>query len=199
LAQMHLALLFQEQGNYLEALQEFDTARDSDKKAHHPLLSARLKQNRLNLLFSMGRTPEAEKISYELLQLSLKHHFGELQAVALNFLALIAGQKNHKDLQLHFLNRALSLLKSGDLWIPYTQTLLNRAHFFWEQNRYTPAELDGEYALTLARRQKHPWLIAWSQLLLGKILRDRPRPDFSKAEEFFARAEQGIWKIQNQP
>jgi tetratricopeptide (TPR) repeat protein len=199
LSQMNLALSYQEQGDYDRAIASFEEASHSAEKARHPLLTARLIQNRVNLFFSMGRAAEAEKNCYELLKLALKNHYTELQASALNFLALIASQRNQKDLELHYLNQAVSLLRAGELWFLYIQTLINRAFYYWEQKRFTPAELDAEYGLSLAKTRKIPLLTAWSQLLLGRILRDRPRPNLIQAEEYLARAHQGIWKIKNQP
>lgn len=199
LAQMNLAIFYHEQGEFERAYSTYEAAMRLEDQARHPLLSSRLRLNWLNLIFFMGRAPEAERSCYELLKLSLKHHYVDLQASALNFLALIAGQKNHHELQLNFLNQALSLLKSRQLWFPYTQTLLNRASFYWEQNRFTPAELDAQFALDLAKRRKNPLFTAWAQLYLGRILRDRLRPDWIEAEEFLARARQGIWRAKNQP
>jgi len=145
----------------------------------------------------MGRSEEAEKTCYELFRLSLRNRYPELQASALNFLAQLADQRGDQELRLANLNQALHLLRERNLLFPYTQALLNRAFFFWEQKRATPAELDATYALDLAERQKAPHFLAWGQLLLGRILRDRPKPDLAEAARYLNRAHQAIHRLGN--
>ncbi len=199
LAQMNLALLQQEQGDFRGAAERFAAAEASAERAGHPWLSGRLLQNWINLLFYMGRAAEAETRCYALLRLAIGHRYLELQAAAHNFLALLAGQRGRRELQETQLNLALHLLRPRGLWLPYAQTLLNRAFFYWEQGRSTAAELDAGYALDLAKRLRHPHFTAWAQLLLGRILRDRPRPDLAQASAYLNRAHQGIHRLNNRP
>lgn len=199
LAQMNLALLQQEQGDFRRAADLFAAAEASAERAGHPWLSGRLLQNWINLLFYMGRAAEAETRCYALLRLAIAHRYPELQAVAHNSLALLAGQRGRRELQETQLNLALHLLRPRGLWQPYAQTLLNRAFFLWEQGRYTAAELDAGYALDLAKRLRHPHFTAWAQLLLGRIIRDRPKPDLTQAAAWLNRAHQVLHRLNNRP
>jgi hypothetical protein len=74
------------------------------------------------------------------------------QAAALNYLALLAGQKNHEEMQLYFLNQALSLLDARIFAPLRFQTLINRGHLHWDLRQFTAAQLDGEAALNLSER-----------------------------------------------
>ncbi|MFO1462334.1 MAG: protein kinase [bacterium] len=197
LAEMNLGLLRQERGEFREAREAYEAASRSAERAEHPLLSGRLLQNRLNLAFAMGRSREAEGLCHELSRLAWEHRFPDLQAAALQYLSLLAGQQGHQGLRLSYLNRALHLLRSRDPSPAYVQALFNRAYFFWEQGNYTPAELEAGQALHLAQALALPLLSAWSQLLLGKILRDRPRPDFNAAGRLLNRAHHALHRLQN--
>jgi len=197
LAEMNLGLSHQERGEFEAAIAAYEGAERSADQAGHPLLSGRLLQNRLNLAFAMGKSQAAESLCQELSRLAWKHHYPELQAAAFQYLALLAGQQGHQDLRLSYLNRTLQLLRSRDPSAAYVQALFNRAYFFWEQGNFTPAELEAGYALDLAKTLSLPLLTAWSQLLMGKILRDRPRADFAEAGRFLNRAHHGLHRLHN--
>ncbi|MDL1873189.1 hypothetical protein FBR05_13480 [Deltaproteobacteria bacterium PRO3] len=199
LAEMNLALLRQERGDFRAAARLFAAAELSAGRAAHPWLQGRLLQNWINLLFYLGRAAEAEQRCYALLRLAIVHRYPELQAVAHNSLALLAGQRGRRELQETQLNLALHLLRPRGLWLPYAQTLLNRAFFLWEQGRYTAAELDAGYALDLAQRLRHPHFKALAQLVLGRILRDRPNPDLAQAAASLNRAHQGLHRLNHRP
>ncbi len=199
LAEMNLALLRQERGDFRAAARLFAAAEASAGRAAHPWLQGRLLQNWINLLFYMGRAAEAEQRCYVLLRLAIVHRYPELQAVAHNSLALLAGQRGRRELQETQLNLALHLLRPRGLWLPYAQTRLNRAFFLWEQGRYTAAELDAGYALDLAQSLRHPHFKALAQLVLGRILRDRPNPDLAQAAASLNRAHQGLHRLKHRP
>src|SRR5262249_9119053 len=104
MAQMNLAILYYERGNFALAQENYQKSFALEKIAGQPLLSTKLRDNWVNLLFYTGRSAEAETACYELLKLSLKYGYVPQQAAALSYLALLAGQKNNLELQWHYFN-----------------------------------------------------------------------------------------------
>jgi len=197
LAEMNLATLYHDQGQFNRASEAYQGALGLSEKAKHPLLACTLRHNWVNLLYHMGRAGEAEASCYEWLQLSIEYRYPEQQAAALNYLALLSGQKNHREMQLNYLNQAIGLLSANKTPQLLFQTLINRGYVFWDLKKFTPAQLDAEAALKIADRRSNMTLSSWAYLLLGKILRDRPKPDLDKAWESLTKAHDIIRKTKN--
>jgi tetratricopeptide (TPR) repeat protein len=194
---MNLGILYQDQGLFDEAYSTYQRAFELEKKAHQPLLSCKLRENWLNLIFHMGRTAEAENACYDLLKTSVGYQYREQQASALNYLALLSGQRNHQDMQINYLNQALAFLNPHQYPQLYVQTLMNRGFAYLGMDKFFAAQLDGEEALNISERQSDSQLISWAYLLLGKIFRDRSKPDLETALIFLNKAHDLIWKNQN--
>ncbi|MFO1519890.1 MAG: protein kinase [bacterium] len=197
LARMNVATLYHDQGQFNKAYPLYQEALALGDKVNHPLLTTSLLNNWINLLYHMGRSAEAESACYELLKQALPTRYPEQQAVAFNYLALIAGQKNHPEMQLDYLNQAISLLNPQKSPQPLFQSLINRGYVYWSLKKFTPAQLDGEAALELAQKQSNRSFLAWVYLLLGKVLRDRPKPDLEQSGSFLDRAFDVIESTQN--
>src|SRR5262249_39667502 len=143
----------------------------------HPLLSCKLRHNWVNLLFHMGRSDEAESVCYEWLHLSIRSQYPDQQAAALNYLALLAGQRGHRELQLSQLNQALAQVDFSQHPQFYCQCLVNRAQVYYELKKFPAAQLEAETAFQLCERRSEALLGASASLLLSRVYRDRPRPD----------------------
>jgi hypothetical protein len=128
------------------------------------------------------------------LKTAVRCRYIDQQAAAFTYLALLAGQKNHRDLQLNYLNRALSLLHPKRLSPLYLLTLLDRGYLYCGLRKFIPAQLDAESALNLATRRSETSYIAIASLLLGKIFRDRPRPDLTASTEYLNDAHRLIYQ-----
>lgn len=196
LAVMNLGVAYQDQGRLEAARQAYAEALALAAQARHPLLQVKLQQNQLNLLYTMGQGAEAEQAAYALLRFAAEHHDIEAQAGALNYLSLLSGQQGHRDRQALYLNQAIGLLEGKRASPLLPQLYLNRCYRHASLKKYTAAQLDAEAALELAKQRSHRFMVAWARLLLGKILRDRPKPDFKKAEEYLATAHD-MFKEQN--
>jgi|GEM_PF-2191754 len=188
LALMNLGIIHNEQGQIEKAMTAYSQAFLLAKEADHPLLHCLLRHNWVNLLYHMGRAAEAEAACYEWLALAIQHRYLELHAAALNYLALLASLKNHREIQLVYLNQAVALLNPEKNTQHLFQTLMNRGYLNLDMKRPTAAQLDGEAALNLAEKRSLKDLSALARILLGKILRERPRPDFGQSEVFFESA-----------
>ncbi|MFO1462313.1 MAG: protein kinase [bacterium] len=195
-AAMNLANLYFDQGRWEDAEAWYQRALALSEAAAHPAFACKLRENYLNFLYQQGRLAEAEAAAYPLLHLAIRHHYPEQQAIALNFLALLAGQKNHRELQRQYLGQALSILNERRSPQAYFQTLMNRAQLYWTWEKFTAAQLDAEHAFSLAERAGNPAFLAWSCLWLGKIHRDRPKADLAEASRYLNQAHQRILKNQ---
>ncbi len=193
-AQTNLALAYQERGEIQRALLAYEAAWDLCRKSYHPKLANVLFHNWINLEHHMGRSSEAEKSCYEWLNLAVQHRYPEQEASALNYLALFAGQKHLLDLQASFLNQAISLVNPAQNPRLFAQLSANRALLHWSRKNYPAAQRDGERALKLCRPRPEDPLLAWIYLVLGKVARDRPDPDFSEASRLFEAAETNVLK-----
>lgn len=181
LAEMNLGNLHLDEG-LLEAARNFyEQALRSAETAKHPLLQIKLLQNRVNLLYTMGRAAEAELGAYELLGQALRANFPDEQAAALNFLSLFSGQRGDLDSQGRYLNQAIALTETHGKSPLRAQLYFNRAYWHWDANRFPAAQLDAEAALEMSTQLANSFLSAWARLLLGKILRDRAKPDLKQA------------------
>lgn len=185
-AQTNLALAYQERGKINEALAAYHEAWESSRRASRPRLTNVIFHNWINLLHHMGRSAEAEKSCYEWLNLAIRNGYPEQEASALNYLALFAGQKSLHDMQAAFLDQAIALLKGGSFSRLYAQISANRALLHWSRKLYPAAQRDAEAALALCTERPDDPLLAWIYLVLGKISRDRPVPDFAEADRCFA-------------
>jgi len=183
LAEMNLGTVFHDQGRLEIAGQYYEKALNSAEQAGHPLLQIKLNQNRINLYYTMGRSSEAEAGCYELLRLALRHSFPEEQAAALNFLSLIAGQRGDTVTQRRYLDQAIATLTERPHCSLLPQLYFNRAHLLWSDEKFPASQLDAEASLAAAKKQSNSFLSAWSELLLGKILRDRRKPDLAGAKQ----------------
>ncbi len=195
-AEINLALTFQERGKIDQAFTAYQKVWKYSDKVVHPMLMQTLYRNWINLLHHMGRSIEAEKSCYDWMNLAIQHRYLDQQALALNYLALFAGQKNLRELQGSFLNQAIDLLDAKKSPRLSAQLLTNRALLFWSQEEFVAARRDGENALRLCNLWKDDSLLAWIYLLLGKVHRDRPDPDFQEAIRFFKLAECNVAKNQ---
>ncbi len=181
LAEMNLGNARHDEGRLEDARSYYEQALRSAEAADHPLLRLKLLRNRVNLLYTMGRSAEAEAGAYELLRQALRADLPEDQAAALNFLSLFAGQRGDLDAQRHHLDQAIALLEARGASPLLPQLYFNRAYLNWDAKKFPAAQLDAEAALALAERLANPFLEAWSRLALGKILRDRAKPDLAAA------------------
>ena len=181
LAEMNLGNAHHDEGRLEAARGYYERALSSAKAAGHPLLQLKLQQNRVNLLYTMGRAAEAEAGAFELLRQALRGNFPGEQAAALNFLSLFAGQRGDPEAQRRYLDQAIALLEARGAPPLLPQLYFNRAYLNWDAKKFPAAQLDAEAALAMAERLTNPFLGAWSRLLLGKILRDRAKPDLAAA------------------
>lgn len=193
-AQTNLALAYQERGEIQRALHAYEAAWELCRKSYHPKLANVLFHNWINLEHHMGRSSEAEKSCYEWLNLAVRHRYPEQEASALNYLALFAGQRQLLDLQGSFLNQALALVNPVQNPRLFAQLCANRALLHWSRKNFPAAQRDGETALKLCRSRPEDPLLAWIYLVLGKVARDRPDPDFSEASRLFEAAEANVLK-----
>jgi tetratricopeptide (TPR) repeat protein len=194
MAEMNLATLYHDQGDYARAGNTYQEIFAMEETEERPLLACKLRHNWVNLLFHEGKTREAENTCYEWLRLSLKYRYPDQQAFALNYLGLLSGREGRHETQLGFFNRALRLLDSTRLTSLYFQILLNRGSCHLDLRKFTAAQLDGEAALRWAERHSGQEVSHLALLLLGRVLRDRTRPDWEGAAIYFNRAHQIIWE-----
>jgi tetratricopeptide (TPR) repeat protein len=110
LAEMNRGTLYHDRGEFKKAQEAYLRAFAIAKKFPHPLLELTLQHNWVNLLYYTGRSAEAEAACFDWLKQSLRYQDVSQQAVALNFLALLAGQKGLKEKKLDYLNQAIGLL-----------------------------------------------------------------------------------------
>lgn len=181
LAEMNLGNAHHDAGRLEEARAHYERALRSADAAGHPLLRLKLLRNRVNLLYTMGRAADAEAGAYDLLRQALRADLPEDQAAALNFLSLFAGQRGDFEAQRRRLDQAIALLEARGASPLLPQLYFNRAYLNWDAKKFPAAQLDAEAALALAERLANPFLEAWSRLALGKILRDRAKPDLAAA------------------
>ncbi len=133
------------------------------------------------------------------MHLSLTHRYSEQQAAALNYLALLAGQKNLRESQLDYLRQALGILNPRRSPQVYYQTLMNRGFLSLDLGRFAAAQLDAEETLAWAERRSNPPFLAWANLLLGILHRDRPKADFEAASRYLNEAHRRIYNQQIRP
>lgn len=181
LAEMNLGNAHHDEGQLETARSYYERALQSAKAAGHPLLQLKLQRNHVNLLYTMGRATEAEAGAYDLLRQALRANFPDEQAAALNFLSLFAGQRGDLEAQQRYLDQAIALLEGRSASPLLPQLYFNRAYLNWDAKKFPAAQLDAEAALALAERLTNPFLAAWSRLVLGKVLRDRAKPDLAAA------------------
>ncbi len=194
LALMNLGALCYDRGKFDQAQSHYQEAFVLEKKAQQPLLSRLLRENQLNLLYHTGKTTQAREAAFDLLHTSLRQQDRGEQAVALNYLALLAGQENQTERKLQFLNQALEILDPKVHLQATYQTLSNRALVFLSQKKFAAAQLDAEEGLALGQRLSQPVWTALAHLALGRVYRDRPRPDFSEATFHLSSAHQLIYQ-----
>ncbi len=188
IAEMNLGTLFHDKCPFDRADATYQKSFDLERQSDHPTLACILRHNYVNLLYHMGRAADAERICYEWLQVSIRHRYVEQQAAALNYLALLAGQKNHSELQLSYLNQAIALVNPVKSPQFLFQTLINRGYVYWDLKNFPAAQLDAEASLQVAERSANPAFAPWSYLLMGKVFRDRKKSDTKKASEYFDQA-----------
>ena len=193
-AQTNLALSYQEQGEINQALHAYARAWEFCRISCHPKLANVLFHNWINLQHHMGRSVEAEKSCYEWLNMAIQNRYAEQEASALNYLALFAGQKRLLGLQASFLDQAISLVNPEQSPRLFAQFCANRALLQWSLKNYSSAQQDGETALKLCRSRPDDPLLAWIYLVLGKVARDRPSPDYSEASRYFEASEKNVEK-----
>jgi tetratricopeptide (TPR) repeat protein len=197
LAQTNLALVYQEQGKVDAAYAGYQQAWEFARREPHPFLLQSLYQKWINLLHHGGKSSEAEAACYEWMKLAIRHGYRDQQAIALNFLSLIAGRLGRPELKVSYLNQAIAMLDEKKHPRFRAQFLVNRAYLLWSQGKFLPAQLDAEAALKLGQLWPDDRLLGWIFIILGKIYRDRSRPDWRKSGEFFEQAHANILKNQN--
>jgi tetratricopeptide (TPR) repeat protein len=197
IALMNLAILRQDLGDWREADRTYARAFEREAGIDQPLLACKLRNNRINLLLYLGRSQEAEAECYEFLKVALRARYPDQQASALGYLALLAGQKNDRAGQLRHLEQALSLIQPRQHPQLYFQCMLDRGQLQYATERYAAAQIDAECAEQAARRSANPTWLALAQLLLGKIFRDRPKPQLDTASRLFNEAHHAAWKQKN--
>ncbi|MCE9624345.1 MAG: serine/threonine protein kinase [Deltaproteobacteria bacterium] len=197
LAQTNLALVYQDQGKVEEAYAGYHEAWNFARQRPHPFLLQSLYQKWINLLHHGGKSAEAEVACYEWMKLTILHRYRDQQAIALNYLSLIAGRKGHLELKQAYLDQAIGLLDGAKQPRFRAQLLVNRGYLHWSRDKFLPAQLDAEAALNMGRLWPEDRLLAWVYMLLGKVYRDRPKPDWEKSAEFFEKAHANIQKNQN--
>jgi tetratricopeptide (TPR) repeat protein len=193
----NLGDFYYNQGRLESARSAFHRALELSDRFVHPLFSCMIRQRWINLLHYMGRAQDAETTCYDLLRRSIQSQFPQQQATALNYLALLAGQENHREQQLRYLNQAIGLLHPQKPTHLLAQLLINRSYANHDLKRFVPAQLDGEAALNSAEKQSDGSLASLARLILGKIFRDRPKPDLNAASRYLEKARQGIVESQN--
>ena len=197
IAQTNLALVYQDQGKVEAAYEGYRQAWDLARREPHPFLLQSLYQKWINLLHHGGKSAEAEAACYEWMKLTLRHRYRDQQAMALNYLSLIAGRRGHLELKAAYLDQALALLDESKQPRFRAQLLVNRAYLNWSLQKFLPAQLDAEAAMNVGRLWPEDRLLGWIDIILGKIYRDRPKPDWEKSAEFFDRGRANILKNQN--
>ncbi|MFO1463481.1 MAG: protein kinase [bacterium] len=197
IAAMNLAILQQDLGNWERAQQIYREAFALEAGLEQPLLSCKLRNNWINLLVFLGRSQEAEAGCYDLLSRALRARYPDQQAAALSYLALLAGQRGDPEGQLNFLQQALALIQAAQYPQLYFQCLLDRGQACLERGRFTAAQIDAEGAEAAARRNANPVWTAMAQILLGRVYRDRPRPDLAQASRAFNEAHLVAWSQKN--
>jgi len=197
MAQTNLALVFQEQGRVEDAYAGYQEAWDYARREPHPFLLQSLYQKWINLLHHGGKSAEAEAACYEWMKRAIRHGYRDQQAIALNYLSLIAGRQGRPELRVSYLDQAIALLDGKKQPRFRAQFLVNRAYLHWSQGHFFPAQLDAEAALQLGRLWPDDRLLGWLYIILGKVYRDRAQPDLPKSEEFFEKARENILKNDN--
>jgi len=199
MAWMNLALLDYDQGRWSRCQQAYREAFAREQAVGQPQLSCKLRENWINLLLYLGKTEEAEARGYELLKISLHAGYHEQQAAALNVLAQIAGQRGEFARRLALLEQALSILDPARHPQWYFQCRHDRGLLQYEAQKYAAAQLDAEAALEIAERRSQPTWRAMARLLLGRVLRDRPRPDLDGAARALNLAHHAAWELGIRP
>lgn len=199
MAWMNLALLDYDQGRWSRCQQAYREAFARERAVGQPQLSCKLRENWINLLLYLGKTEEAEARCYELLRTSLEAGYPEQQAAALNVLAQIAGQRGEHARRLALLEQALSILDPARHPQWYFQCRHDRGLLQYEAQKYAAAQLDAESALEIAERRSQSAWIAMARLLLGRVLRDRPRPDLDGAARALNLAHHAAWELGIRP
>ncbi|MCC7345558.1 MAG: protein kinase [Deltaproteobacteria bacterium] len=199
MAWMNLALLDYDQGRWSRCQQAYREAFAREPAVGQPQLSCKLRENWINLLLYLGKTEEAEARGYELLKISLHAGYHEQQAAALNVLAQIAGQRGEFARRLALLEQALSILDPARHPQWYFQCRHDRGLLQYEAQKYAAAQLDAEAALEIAERRSQPAWLAMARLLLGRVLRDRPRPDLDGAARALNLAHHAAWQLGIRP
>lgn len=197
IAQTNLALVFQDQGKIDAAYAGYREAWELARREPHPFLLQSLYQKWINLLHHGGKSAEAEAACYEWMKLAIRHRHRDQQAIALNYLSLIAGRKGHLELKAAYLDQALALLDERKQPRFRAQLLVNRAYLNWSLKKYLPAQLDAEAAWNVGRLWPEDRIFGWIYMILGKIYRDRPKPDLEKSAELLEKAHANIQKNRN--
>jgi len=197
--EMNLATWYHDRGRYEVARGHYQRALKLISDDKHTLFACILYHNWVNFLFHSGNLPEAETACFTWLHLALKNHQTEQTAAAYNYLSLLAEAKGHGKAQENYLDKAIGLLKS----LPFLKTphllpqfLLNRAYLHMDAGRTLPAQLDAEAAWEGAHRLSNSFIKASAELLLGRVFRDRKKPDLLKAHKRFAEAYQVVFQNQ---
>ncbi len=183
---MNLANWHFDRGDYAKAQENYQLAMNTLDSERHEHLWSVLQHNWVNFLFHSGKSQVATKACFAWLDHALKHAMKEKQVAALNYLSLLAEQDQATLEQGRYLNQALSLLHSAsEISTPhlFPQTLLNRAHWHLSRNKYLPAQLDAEGALDRSTLISHQALQASAHILLGRIYRQRRKPDLKISKQ----------------
>jgi len=188
IVQANLALAHHLQGKIEIARDDYRRAWEFAQKNQNPFFLQVLYHNWVNLLYSMGKADDAERACYEWLNLALRYRAREQQAYAFNYLALLAELKGHAELHRSYLDQAIALLEPSRAPRLAAQFRVNRAFLNWAEEKFLPAQLDAESALQWARLLPEDPVLAWVDLILGIVYRDRPQADLAKAGEFLEQA-----------
>jgi len=196
LAQANLALVYQEQGKFDAAYAGYQASWKFAERDPHPVLLQSLYQKWINMLHHGGRSAEAEAACYQWMKLAIRNGDRDQQAIALNYLSLIAGKKGQFELKASYLDQAIALLEEKKEPRFKAQLFINRAYLNWSREKYLPAQLDAEAALNIATAWPEDRVLAWIYIILGKIYRDRPQADWEQSALFFEKAHGNILKNQ---
>lgn len=194
LALMNLGIFYYDQGRFEATRQSYLDAFALEKTLNQPVLSCKLRENWVNLLYHLGQSAEAERACYDLLKTSIHYRYREQQAAALNYLSLLAGQRENPPLQLQYLNQALAILDPEIHRQLYFQTKVNRSYAHLALKKYVAAQLDAESAVEMAGKSAVPQWLAFASLTLGRTMRDRPQADLLEATKLFNNAQMIIRK-----
>lgn len=195
LALLNAGGIHHDRGELESALDFYSQAQALGESSQHPLLRLKVANNHTNIYYTLGRSSEAERSSFEMLRFAIEGSFPEEQAAALNFLSLLAGQRGDLAAQSLYLDQAIALLENRPGSALRPQLYFNRGYLHWDNQRHTAAQIDAEAALQSAQELANGFIGAWAELLIGKVLRDRPKPDFETAQAHLENAAANMRKL----